>query len=101
MKIVITYIDDKSEAEKISEELLKNKLAGCINIFPCFSKYWWKNKIHKTDEFILFIKTKEELVDEIIEKIKKLHKYELPVIDIIDVEKTNEGVQEWLDEVTK
>jgi len=101
MKIVITYIDDENEAKRITEALLNDRLAACVSIFPCKSRYWWKNEIHEADEFILFIKTKENLIHEVIEKIKELHKYELPVIDVIDVEKTNKGVDEWVNEVTK
>jgi periplasmic divalent cation tolerance protein len=101
MKIIITTVENEKIAEKIADELLKEKLASCINIIPCKSRYWFKEKIEKSDELIIFIKTGEDLVDETMKKLKELHSYEQPVIEVIDVEKTNDGVEEWIDEVTK
>lgn len=101
MKLVITTIDDGVEAERIVKILLNERLAACINVVPCTSHYWWKDKIHKADELILIIKTRDELVDEIIDKVTELHKYEFPVIEVIDAGKTNERVVEWIKEVTK
>jgi len=101
MKIILTTIDKEEKADKIAETLLKEKLVACINTRKVRSQYRWKDKIEKEDEYQLFIKTKESLVDEVIEKIKQIHDYDLPVIEVLSVEKTNEGVEDWLNEVTK
>ena len=101
MKIIYTTIDDENKAKAIVENLLREKLAACINIFPVKSAYWWKDKIERSDEIAIIIKTKESLVDEAVEKIKSLHSYELPVIDVIDIEKLNKDAEKWLNEVTK
>lgn len=101
MKIIITTIDNGHKAEEIAETLLKEKLAACVNIVPVESHFWWKNKIEREGEFQLSIKTKEELVDTVINKIKELHTYELPVIEIISIEKTSDRVDEWVNNVTK
>ena len=63
--------------------------------------YWWKGKIERAKEFHIIIKTKKSLVNEVMKKIKKIHDYELPVIDVINVEKANKGVEDWINEVTK
>ena len=101
-KIVLTYIDSTEKAEEITETLLKEKLAACVGIWPSKSRYWWEGKVEKNEnELILHIKTKESLVDETMKKIKQLHPYDLPVIDVLDIEKINEEAQKWFDEVTK
>jgi len=100
-KIILTTIDNGHKAEEIAEALLKEKIAACVSIVPVTSHYWWKNHIERSEEFQLMIKTKEKLVDEVINKIKKLHTYDLPVIDVIDVEKSSEGEEKWINEVTK
>ena len=101
MKLVLTYVDSEEAAELIAKTLLENKLAACVGIFQGKSRYWWKKEIHHNDnEFELKIKTKESLVTETINKIKEVHPYDLPVIEVINTE-TNEGVKEWIDEVCK
>ena len=102
LKLILTYVDSEELAEKIANMLLEEKLAACVGFFPVKSRYWWKGKVKSNDdEFQLTIKTKESLVDETIEKIKQVHSYELPAIEVLDIEKTNAGLKEWIEEVTK
>ncbi|MCX6818970.1 MAG: divalent-cation tolerance protein CutA [Candidatus Aenigmarchaeota archaeon] len=100
-KIILTTIDNGHRAEDIAEKLLKEKLAACVSIVPIMSHYWWRGKIERSEEFEIRIKTKEKLVDTVLRRIKQLHNYELPVIDVINVEKSSEGEEKWIDEVTK
>ncbi len=101
MKLILTTVNKKSQAEKIALTLLRDKLVACVNFFPCSSRYRWKKKIESGNEFQLIIKTKDALVKETITKLKKVHPYDLPVIEVITVEGNNLGVKEWIDEVTK
>ena len=101
MKIILTYIDSEESAEKIAETLLTEKLVACVGILPGKSRYWWEGKITRSDEFNLIIKTTNSLADEAMKRISEIHSYDLPAIDMIDVEKTNPGIEEWLAEVTK
>ena len=102
LKLILTYVDSEELAEKIANALLSDKLVACVGYFPIKSRYWWKGKIsNNNNEFQLTIKTKEGLVDETIEKIKQTHSYGLPVIEVLDIEKTNEGVEMWVSGVCK
>lgn len=100
MKIILTYTEKKSNAEKIVKTLLKERLAACIGMWSGKFCYWWKGKIETTKEFVVFIKTRNNLVNSVINRIKDLHDYELPVINVMNVETTGE-VEKWLNEVTK
>tara|TARA_Y100000310_G_scaffold322158_1_gene380818 strand:- start:1173 stop:1481 length:309 start_codon:yes stop_codon:yes gene_type:complete len=101
MKLVITYLDDDQKIEEMINVLLQEKLAACINTFPCKSTYWWKNKIEKNQEQMIWIKTKDNLVEQVMKRVKELHSYEIPVIDVVDVEKINPGAETWINEVLK
>ena len=102
LKIVLTYIDNEQKAEELTDVLLREKLAACVSIIPGKSRYWWQGEIVKNDqEFHLIIKTREALVDATIKKITEVHPYDLPVIDVLDVENTNPGVLEWIQRETK
>ena len=100
MKIVLTYLDDEQKIEEMINALLQEKLAACISTFPCKSTYWWNNKIESNNESVIWIKTKDDLVDEVTKKVKELHSYDVPVIDLIDAKINSEG-QQWLNEVLK
>lgn len=100
--IFVTCPSDKTAKKKIANILLKEKLVACINIIPKVkSLYWWKGKIEKSDEILMLIKSKIKLFDEIKEKIKKNHPYEVPEIFYIKIEKGLEKYLEWINEVTK
>lgn len=102
MKIILTYVDDAKIADRIIENLLKERLAACVGILEGKSNYWWKGEIVKNaKEFHLIIKTTEKLADEAVKRIGELHSYELPAIDVIDVEKVSSGIEAWLADVTK
>ena len=101
MKIIYTTIDNKENAEKLAEELTKTGLVACTNIMNATSVYTWKGEVTKENECVMIVKTRKDLVDQVIEKIRELHPYDLPVMDVIDVEKNNEGVEEWLNKATK
>ena len=101
MKVVLTYLDDEQKIETMTDVLLQEKLAACISTFPCKSKYWWKGKIEKNNESVVWIKTKDNLVEQVMERVKELHPYDLPAIDVVNVEKVNPGSETWINEVLK
>ncbi len=100
MKIILTTCNEK-ESENMANKLLEQKLCACISITNAKSLYWWKGKIEKENEALLVIKTKDELADELLETIKRIHSYENPEIIVLNVEKIAEKYAEWVDEVTK
>ena len=44
MKLILTTVNQKSQAEKIAQALLKDQLAACVNFFPCSSRYRWQRR---------------------------------------------------------
>ncbi len=84
------------EAREIAKALLDKKLVACANILPGVeSHYWWKGKREKGSEAMLILKTKKELQSKVEEEIKRLHSYELPVIEFVEASVGKE-VQEWV-----
>lgn len=98
----LLYVTCKNEAEakKIAEKLLKAKLIACANIIPKIkSLYLWKGKIAKSSEALMLCKTKEDLVELAIHRIKELHSYDVPCISAIEITKENDDYLKWLEEV--
>lgn len=90
------------EARKIAKELVANRLAACVNIFDRIqSFYWWEGEIQDDQEVALLAKTKESLVQEVIEKVKSLHSYSCPCIVSIPVLDGNKAFLDWVKQETK
>lgn len=83
--VVYTTVEKKKDALRIARNLLKDRLVACVNIFPIFSKYWWKGKIEDTDEYGMILKTRKALYERIERKIRKLHPYSLPAIETWEI----------------
>ncbi len=100
MKIIITTVGKMKDADTLAIALLKEKMAACVNIFPVKSVYLWKGKTEKSKEIMLLVKTNNVLAKKALQRIKGLHPYELPVIEVIDA-KTNKEAENWISEVAK
>jgi periplasmic divalent cation tolerance protein len=49
----------------------------------------------------MFLKTREELVEKVIDEVKKIHSYEVPCVISLGIEKGNLAFLEWIREETK
>lgn len=104
MKFNLIYITtkDKAEAKKIGRALVENRLAACANIINNMeSFYWWKGKVQKGEEVVLVLKTKENLVSELIAKARSLHSYQCPCIVSLPIVDGNKAFLDWIKQETK
>lgn len=100
MNISIVYIPTPSEevASSLVNLLLEKKLIACANIVPSNSAYVWQGEYTNEAEFIIFAKTKQDLVESIIEAVEANHPYDLPAILHWDV-KCNRKYYDWVMEM--
>ncbi|MFC1647990.1 divalent-cation tolerance protein CutA [Nanoarchaeota archaeon] len=101
MIIVYTVCADESEAKKIADALVKERLAACVNQLPIKSTFWWKDKQDNADEVALLVKTRKELVPKVFERVKDLHSYEIPPLFTIPVGEVDDKYLEWLNKETQ
>lgn len=92
----------KDEARTIGRELVKSRLAACVNIIDhMHSMYWWDGEIQDDNEVVMIAKTKEALVPELVEKVKSLHSYDVPCVVSLRVEGGNPAFLDWIVQETK
>jgi len=97
--IIFTTTETEKEAEKIADALLEDRIAACVNIIPKIqSRYWWQGKIEKSEETLLLIKTKENLVSQVEERIKSLHSYECPEVVAIEISEGSADYLDWIEQ---
>jgi len=99
--MITTTFDNKNEANKIGELLLKERLVSCCQLSNITSSYHWKGKIEHTEEYLLQMKSKRELYKEIEKVILDNHSYETPQLIAYDIVDGYKGYLDWIEEETK
>lgn len=94
---ILTTTPDKKEAHKISEQIINERLAGCVQISAVESIYRWKGAVQKENEYLCRIKTVQANYGRIESLIKKIHSYEVPEIVSVPVLSGSNEYLEWLD----
>lgn len=90
------------QAKAIGEALVAERLAACANILtPMASIYRWQGKIQHDTEAVLIAKTRAELVEQVIARVRALHTYTVPCIVSLAIEAGNPDFLQWIaDETT-
>jgi len=97
--VLITVPSDK--AEELSQKIVENKLAACVNIVEKVkSVYYWKGVLKKDTESMLFAKTTTKKVERLIKFIREVHTYELPEVVAVTITEGNPDYLDWLDRET-
>lgn len=94
--VIISTFPDKKSVVKISNELVKDKVAACVNISKISSVYSWNGKIENSSEYIALFKTTTKNKRILKQKIKDLHPYDVPEIAEIEISSLNKPYMKWL-----
>jgi len=96
--VVYTTIDDIKDARRMAYTLVEEQLVACVNIIPSIeSVYRWKGRIEEGEEVALICKTTNQNVKKTIQRIKTLHKYELPAVIVLPI---IGGLKDYLDYIS-
>ena len=95
--LILTTVPSKKDGQKIAGRLLRGKAAACVTISsPVESHYWWRKKIEKSKEWMLFIKTQKRLYGKAEKIILKAHPYDVPEIISLPVGKVSSKYLSWI-----
>jgi periplasmic divalent cation tolerance protein len=95
---VLTTIDNEDRARTIATELVRRKLAACVQVSQIESVYTWEGQVQQTPEFRLLVKTTSERYTAVEEAIRELHDYDLPAIVGFEMPHAYEPFAEWVTE---
>lgn len=89
------------QAKTIGEVLVQERLVACVNILaPMSSIYWWQGQIQRDTEAVLIAKTRAELVERVIARVKALHSYTVPCVVSLAIEQGNPAFLQWIADET-
>jgi periplasmic divalent cation tolerance protein len=95
--IVMVTTASKQEAESIAQRLLKERLIACANIIgPVSSFFNWSGKMEKAEEYLVFMKSREDLFEKLAENVTALHSYEVPELLVLPIVDGSKAYLNWL-----
>lgn len=100
---VMTTTANMTDAQRIAQVVVENRLAGCVQILgPMRSMYWWEGEIRSSEEYLCLIKTRADAYDALAEAIREAHPYDVPEILAVPVTHGSEQYLNWLNsEISK
>ncbi|MBI5100550.1 MAG: divalent-cation tolerance protein CutA [Nitrospirae bacterium] len=98
---VLITAPDEQEAVRIAEGLVSERLAGCVNIVRNVrSIYRWEGKTEDSTEVLMIAKTRRELFDPLVKKVRELHSYKVPEVIALPVMLGFDDYLGWLRQET-
>ena len=97
--VTISWItcSSQEEAGRISEALVEEKLAACVNMIPGItSVFSWKGDICREQEILLMVKSVSSKQTALEGRIKTLHSYSTPEILTVSVNAGSRDYLEWV-----
>ena len=104
MSVISVYaiFANAEEAERIGRQVVEERLAACINIFPPVrSIYRWQGAVESAEEAAAIFKTSSDRADALITRIAGLHSYTVPCIVSSPVDKILASYADWVEHSTR
>lgn len=100
--LVLTTYPEETPAIQFAQQLIKQKLAACVNISPIMtSVYEWEGKLEQGKECQLVIKTLHAKLTALSDYIRQNHPYEVPEILELPISGGLPAYLSWISESLK
>jgi periplasmic divalent cation tolerance protein len=97
--IVMVTTSSKHEAEKIVQHLLNERLIACSNIVgPVTSIFHWSGKMEKPEEYLILMKSHQDLFKKLERAVRALHSYKVPEIIVLPIVDGSKEYLNWLND---
>ncbi len=99
--VVLVTTSSTSEAEKIGNALVEERLAACVNIVPAVrSLFHWQGKICDESETLLIIKSRRDLFPSLCKRVQTLHSYTIPEVIALPILDGSPDYLSWINDST-
>jgi periplasmic divalent cation tolerance protein len=97
--VVLTTVADNDGAVTLARQLVNERLAACVNLYPVMESFYrWKGQVEHDAERQMVIKTTRDLVPALERRLTQLHSYELPEFVVLPVFQAGAAYAAWVGE---
>ncbi len=83
--LIVTTSDDSQMLRDLGRTLVEQRAAACAQLSgPMESTYAWQGSLEQSSEWMLTIKTFDRFQYAVVDKIQRLHNYEIPEILVLE-----------------
>lgn len=93
--------NSEEEVKLTKIRLLREKLVASLQVITSDSSWNYKGEREDDKEYLVFMKTKESLVNEVYKVIKEIHSYEVFEYAVFPLTSLSKDYLEWIDKETK
>lgn len=81
VRVVLVTAPDADVAAQLARAVVGERLAACVNVVPGIrSIYRWEGEVQDDAEVLLLVKTTEERMQTLCERVSALHPYDVPEV---------------------
>jgi len=92
---------NENEALKIAQTLVDEQLVACANMLPGMTSiYRWNGGVRQDQEVSLFLKTTEDHIEAVTERVISLHSYDCPCVVNWPITGGNRAFLNWIESET-
>ena len=100
--IVLVTTASEVEATTIGKTIVKQGLAACANILALKkSIFQWEGQIVEEQEYLIMMKSRSDLFDDLAMAVKRLHSYKVPEIVAVPIVQGSQDYLKWVMESTR
>jgi periplasmic divalent cation tolerance protein len=91
----------RDEALSLARTLVEERLIACANVLDGMtSVYWWEGCVQQDPEAVMICKTRSDLAEAVIARVKDLHSYACPCVVAMPIAAGNPAFLAWIDAET-
>lgn len=95
--LISTTVEKKADGERLAALLLERRLVACVQISsPMTSIYRWQGQTVVAEEFLLVLKTRKKLYDQVEQLLLREHPYSTPEILAQDISRVGTSYRNWV-----
>lgn len=99
MSATLIYVTASTyeEARAIADAVVTERLAACANLIPgVTSLFWWEGRVQESSEVTIILKTRDDLVEHLSDRVRELHSYDCPCIVALSITGGNIAFIDWI-----
>ena len=98
---IYSTVENEDAAVHMATSLVREKLIACANLKSGMrSIYEMDGIIQFESEVMLIMKSKRDLVDKVVARIKEMHSYQTPCITVMPIIDGNADYLDWVNDQT-